>query len=153
MHLIEFYFWILEKCNFIKRIWSKSTFLVFLCRKSLHAQVNSWFVFHWIKIKFLWNKNVKIDIIRSGHGISYWLTIPLSTIIQWDVNPQWATPLLLRVKGKIFLLVPKIFATFQDLCIRVPVLKLPTGGVTACKARQPGARTQSTKTPWVDDDE
>ena len=57
-------------------------------------------------------------------------------------------------KEKYFVLSKNIiFATFQDLCIRVPVLKLPTGGVTACKARQPGARAQSTKTPWVDDDE
>ena len=29
-----------------------------------------------------------------------------------------------------------IFYSFQDLCIQVPVLKLPTGGVAACRARK-----------------
>ena len=38
----------------------------------------------------------------------------------------------------------------QDLCIRVPVLKLPTGGVAACRARKSEKEADKDKTtdPW-----
>jgi len=40
--------------------------------------------------------------------------------------------------------------SFQDLCIRVPVLKLPTGGVAACRARKTENEVDKDKTtdPW-----
>ena len=43
---------------------------------------------------------------------------------------------------------------FQDLCIRVPVLKLPTGGVAACNAKRSQESEEDTmKTTNIWDDE
>ena len=45
---------------------------------------------------------------------------------------------------------------FQDFCIRVPVLKLPTGGVAACSSRRAadnvsGGTTQIFRDDWDDE--